>query len=122
MWKSSSVIKLKNRSLVFGLRKKIKWKSGEKSHSVGLGGFCLFCFFQTKKRVVLNFSRIMRDIRSSGSVTQVQVRAEQDRASIFGDVKVLGSFSQVSLEGLILKCFKGHNTGSKSSNPHAAFS
>lgn len=53
---------------------------------------------------------------------QVQVRAEQGRTRLFRDVKVLNSSFQVSLEGLILKHFKGHNTESKSSNPNAAFS
>lgn len=53
---------------------------------------------------------------------QVQVRAEQGRTRLFRDVKVLNSSFQVSLEGLILKYFKGHNTESKSSNPNAAFS
>lgn len=88
MWKSNSVIKLKNRSLVFGLRKKIKWKSGK----------CL-----------------LRGRRASK-------QEEQEEASIFGDVKGLDSCFQISLEGLILECFKGGNTESKSSNPHAAFS
>lgn len=32
----------------------------------------------------------------------MQIGAEQERASIFGDVKVFDSFFQVSLEGLIL--------------------
>lgn len=43
--------KVEKQKLSFWIKKKIKWKSGEKS-PVGLGGFCLFVLFFFKQKNV----------------------------------------------------------------------